>query len=113
MNTAHEIAEEENKPQHIKRRRAVRKTADWPKTGFVRLSQIIGPGGPLPISRSSWYAGINAGRYPKQVSLGAKSVGWPVEEINLLIEKMRAGQYPRVSSIGTGATKNYSSTTEE
>ena len=36
-----------------------------PPEGFVRLKDIIGPTGLIPISRSGWYAGIKAGRFPK------------------------------------------------
>lgn len=39
--------------------------APWPHDGFVRLSSILAPRGPLPISRSSWWAGVASGRYPK------------------------------------------------
>ncbi|XIA63226.1 hypothetical protein ACFIOY_29025 [Bradyrhizobium sp. TZ2] len=30
----------------------------WPNGGFVRLNSILSPKGPLPISRSSWWAGV-------------------------------------------------------
>ncbi len=41
-----------------------------PETGFVRLKQILGPQGPIPVSKSTWWAGVKAGRYPKPVKLG-------------------------------------------
>ena len=45
-----------------------------PKTGYVRLTGIIGnrkTGVPplIPVSRSSWWNGITEGRYPKGVKL--------------------------------------------
>jgi prophage regulatory protein len=58
-----------------------------PSTGFVRLSQILGPKGPLPISRSTWYAGQKTGRFPKPVKLGPRAVGYRVEEIRQLLSK--------------------------
>ena len=58
-----------------------------PKEGFVRQSQIIGPGNPLPISKSAWWSGIAAGRYPQPLKLGPRTTVWRVEEIRALIER--------------------------
>lgn len=63
-----------------------------PEVGFLRLSQIIGnpkaePPIPavIPISRSAWWAGVKAGRYPKAVKLGPRTTAWPIEAIRALI----------------------------
>lgn len=56
-----------------------------PRTGFLRLNQILGPNGPLPISRSSWFAGIKEGRFPKPVALGPRTKAYRVEEIRALL----------------------------
>ena len=58
-----------------------------PETGFVRLTSILGPDGPIPVSKSTWWAGINAGRYPKPVKLGPRITAWRVEDIRALIER--------------------------
>jgi prophage regulatory protein len=58
-----------------------------PKTGFVRLSSILAPHGPIPVSKSTWWAGIKAGRFPKPVKLGPRITAWRVEDIRTLIEK--------------------------
>ncbi len=58
----------------------------FPETGFVRLSSIIGPGRPLPISKSTWWAGIKEGRFPQPVKLGPRTTAWRVEDIRALIE---------------------------
>jgi prophage regulatory protein len=58
-----------------------------PKAGFVRLSDIIGPGRPIPVSRSTWWEGVRQGRYPKPVKLGPRITAWRVEDIHALIEK--------------------------
>ena len=63
-----------------------------PSTGFLRLSQIIGTDeGPpiIPVSKSSWWAGVKSGRYPKPVKLGARTTAWRAEDIRALIESMR------------------------
>src|SRR5258706_14615524 len=54
---------------------------DFPKTGLVRLHDILAPTGPLPISRSSWWAGVASGRYPKPVKLGPRITAWRVTTV--------------------------------
>lgn len=58
---------------------------DLPSEGFVRLSQIIAPFGPIPVSKSTWWAGVKDGRFPKSVKLGGVTV-WRVEDIRALYE---------------------------
>ena len=40
-----------------------------PDAGFVRLSSIIAPSGPIPVSKSTWWQGVKDGRFPKLGSL--------------------------------------------
>jgi predicted DNA-binding transcriptional regulator AlpA len=54
---------------------------------FLRLSSIIAPHGPLPISKSTWWAGVRSGRYPKPVKLGPGITAWRAEDISALIAK--------------------------
>ncbi|MEQ1753394.1 MAG: AlpA family phage regulatory protein [Micropepsaceae bacterium] len=56
-----------------------------PEVGFVRLASIIGPGGPIPVSKSTWWAGVKSGRYPKPVKLGKRITAWRVEDIRHLV----------------------------
>lgn len=66
-----------------------------PETGFLRLPQIIGdlkatPQIPplIPVSRSTWWAGVRSGRYPKPIrSLGQRITVWRAEDIRDLIER--------------------------
>jgi predicted DNA-binding transcriptional regulator AlpA len=59
-----------------------------PDTGFVRLNSIIGPSGPIPISKSTWWQGVKDGRFPNPVKLGVKTTAWRVEDIRALIERL-------------------------
>ncbi len=69
------------------------RTADGlPLSGFVRLRQILQPDGPLPISKSSWWAGIKAGRYPKPIKIGPRTTVWLVDDIRALIADLLAGR---------------------
>lgn len=54
---------------------------------LLRLTSIIGPGGPIPVSRSTWWAGVKTGRFPPPVKLGARAVAWRASDIAALIEK--------------------------
>lgn len=56
-----------------------------PNEGYVRLSQIIGPSGPIPVGRSTWWAGVKSGRFPAPVKLGPRTTAWRVEDIRALI----------------------------
>jgi prophage regulatory protein len=40
----------------------------------------------IPISKSSWWAGIKSGRYPKPVKLGPKTTAWLADDIYALIK---------------------------
>jgi len=74
--------------------------ASLPETGFLRLPQIIGkrstdtvPGIPalIPVSKSTWFAGVRSGRYPQPTrGLGARITAWRAEDIRALIEAMAA-----------------------
>lgn len=64
-----------------------------PETGFVRLQSIIGPNGPIPVSKSAWWQGIRDGRFPKPVKLTRRTSAWRVEDIRELIDRL--GDVPR------------------
>jgi hypothetical protein len=57
-----------------------------PNEGFVRLSAIVGPGRPIPVSKSTWWAGVKTGLFPSPVKFGRITVR-RVEEIRALIER--------------------------
>jgi prophage regulatory protein len=57
--------------------------ASLPESGYVRLPQVLSL---YPICKSSWYAGIKAGRYPAPVKLGLRTVAWRASDIKELIE---------------------------
>lgn len=53
-----------------------------PETGFVRLPEVLKI---FPVSKSTWWAGVKDGRYPKPVKLGPKITAWRVQDIKELI----------------------------
>jgi predicted DNA-binding transcriptional regulator AlpA len=66
-----------------------------PESGFLRITQIIGnpkanpPIPPIiPVSKSTWWAGVKSGRYPQPVrTLGLRITAWAVEDIKSLLKQ--------------------------
>lgn len=58
----------------------------FPKTGLVRLKEILGPKGPIPVSKSTWWDGVKSGRFPKPIKLSARVTCWKAEDIRALYE---------------------------
>lgn len=63
-------------------------TPQLPATGYLRLSQVLIF---FPVSRSTWWAGVRAERYPKPVKLGERCTAWPAESIRALIDTAKEG----------------------
>ena len=59
---------------------------NFPQTGFVRLSQILAPRGPIPVSKSTWWQGVKDGRFPQSLKLGPRTTVWKAEDIRALFE---------------------------
>jgi predicted DNA-binding transcriptional regulator AlpA len=56
-----------------------------PSVGFLRLPQVLAV---IPVSRSSWWAGVKTGKYPQPIKLGANTTVWSAEDIHALIKKV-------------------------
>lgn len=54
-----------------------------PEQGYVRLNVILKI---IPVSKSTWWAGVKTGRFPKSIKLGERTTAWKVEDIKQLIE---------------------------
>ncbi len=59
-----------------------------PKVGFVRLNQIVGPDGSLPISKSGFWAGVKSGKFPQPLKISPRVTVWRVEDIISLIAEI-------------------------
>lgn len=57
-------------------------SATLPETGFVRLPAILAV---FPVSRSSFWAGVKARKYPQPVKLSERTTAWRVEDIRALL----------------------------
>lgn len=59
-------------------------TDSLPSTGYVRLPQVLAV---FPVSKSAWWAGVKAGRYPSAVRLGPRTTAWSAESIRELLNQ--------------------------
>ncbi len=51
--------------------------------GFMRLSQILEL---IPVGKSTWWAGVKDGRFPKPIKLSERITVWRIEDIHKLIQ---------------------------
>lgn len=65
---------------------------ELPETGFLRLPDVLRL---FPVSKTSWYRGIESGLYPKPAQLASRTVAWRTEDIRALIERTNAATAPR------------------
>ena len=62
---------------------------------LLRLKQIIGDAKSdppilpiIPISKSSWWAGVKAGLYPEPLKIGPNTTVWREDEVRALVEDL-------------------------
>lgn len=54
----------------------------------VRLYRLPAVLARIPVSRSSWFAGIQVGRYPRGLCLGPRTTVWRSDDIDRLIKDL-------------------------
>lgn len=54
---------------------------------LLRLSDVLAPDGPIPVSKSTWWQGVKDGRFPAPVKLGPRTTAWRASEIAALVER--------------------------
>lgn len=60
---------------------------DSPKNmaGFLRLPEVLER---FPVGRSTWWAGVKSGNYPRGYKLSSRVTAWREEDISALIQKV-------------------------
>lgn len=58
-----------------------------PSGRLLRLREVLAPNGPIPVSRSTWWAGVKAGRFPEPVKLGPRTTAWKSSDIERLVNE--------------------------
>jgi prophage regulatory protein len=70
--------------------KSIRRTVPvLPQEGFVRLTTVLAV---FPVSKSTWWAGVKTGRYPRPHKIGPRCTAWKVEDIRALIGRVGSGQ---------------------
>ena len=64
---------------------------DFSRKGMLRLRDILAPEGPIPVSKSTWWAGVKSGRFPKPRKLGPRITVWLADDIRKLLADPEAG----------------------
>ncbi len=57
--------------------------------GFERLPRVLQR---VPVSRSAWWAGIQAGRFPAGIKLSERTTAWETSAIDELCDLLAAGK---------------------
>lgn len=57
-------------------------TAAFSPIVLLRLPQVLAR---FPVARSTWYAGVSTGQYPKPIVISKRSVAWTSKSIDELI----------------------------
>lgn len=60
-----------------------------PDTGYVRLHAVLHH---IPVSKSTWWDGIQKGRFPKPIKLSERCTAWRAEDIHALIKTLNDQQ---------------------
>lgn len=58
-------------------------TKKLPETGFMRLPQVLEF---IPVSKSTWWAGVKSGRFPQGLKFPPRITVWRAEDIRELID---------------------------
>jgi len=56
---------------------------------LLRLPHVLAQ---IPVSRSAWWAGVKAGRFPKPLKIGSRTSVWRGADIIALREKILRGE---------------------
>jgi predicted DNA-binding transcriptional regulator AlpA len=63
-----------------------------PEVGYLRLPQIVGDvqrniPAIIPVGKSTWWAGVKTGRFPKAFKLGPRTTVWRVADVMRLFSE--------------------------
>lgn len=66
-------------------------TTNLGTTRYLRINQIIGPDGPLPISKSGFWKGVKDGKFPAPRKISSRVTVWRAEDIEQLLIRINQG----------------------
>jgi len=62
---------------------------NYENKGFLRLPDVLCR---VPVSRSAWWAGIQAGRFPAGLRLSERTTAWSISAIDELCDLLAEGK---------------------
>jgi len=75
----------------------VKELDTFPLEGLLRLPDIIGDpkSDPptkaiIPVSKSTWWAGVREGRFPQPIKLGPNTTAWRAADIRKFLDSLRS-----------------------
>jgi len=72
------------------------RSAKQPSDRLLRLCQILAPDGPIPVSKSTWWAKVRSKEYPAGLRLGPRITAWRESDILNLIQNLEEVEHGRV-----------------
>lgn len=54
---------------------------------FLRINQVLEK---FPVGRSTWWAGVKDGKYPRGIKLSERTTAWRQSDIEALIDRLAA-----------------------
>ena len=85
MKKAKRVHKSPTKTRGKKTRKFAYAAHDLPQTGYVRLPTVLLH---IGIGKSSWWNGIQEGRFPKPLKLSPRVSVWRAEDIRKLISEL-------------------------
>lgn len=70
-----------------------------PAVGYVRLPAVLAV---FPVGRSTWWDGVQTGKYPPSVKLSEGVTAWQAEHIHALIRAAASGDASKWSDFVAG-----------
>ena len=61
-----------------------------PNERLLRIKEIIGPGGLIPVSKSTFWAGVKTGKFPKPVKVTPGVTAWRQSDLDAFIAGLGA-----------------------
>ncbi len=76
--------------------------ANTPLAIFLRLPQVLAM---IPVSKSTWWAGIRAGKFPKPVKLTERTSAWRRKDIEDLCLRLSGAEGSEAAESSRGPTR--------
>lgn len=59
---------------------------------LLRLSSILAPNGPIPVSKSTWWKKVRTGEFPRPIKVTERVTCWNQQDVLALIQRLENGE---------------------